>query len=392
MKYLKLLVLPLLIMATFCHAQQCGNVVDEANIIHGTINTSPLVDQGALVHVVTLEDTTAYGNLTGAAETFVKNCPDWQATDHHPKPNLFLVFIALRPTHQKQIFYGGGFGGAFKDHQSVDYTFSQAANPYFKHGDFVGGINASIKDFASINAAFHDQKLHPVQKTTIVNNQATDFHGLWTILGWLLGISIVVVVLVLVIQYFNRKHADAAAAKAAQQDAIRARGAADSQFTRLDQTRPDYADLQQQYLSLSNSVQFDPSVDGLSADDYKVIARDWRDLVDEMSARTISSNRIRPEAPPAGYAGPGTTTPSYQQPAQQPVVVNNNNSGDMLTGMLIGEELGRSQPQTVYEPPVPSYDPPSSDDDDDRSFGSSDSSSWSDSSSSDFGSSDSSGW
>lgn len=359
-------------------AVNCNSIValDQANVFSDSSAigkaASGLIDQGADVHVVSVGDHDAGAGLANVESFLERFCPSWVASGHR-KPNLFVLMVA--PTlHKKNVFFGGAYTPAMPSEDSVNVVYSQAANPFFKQGDFSGGMAASLKDFSAKVAAYHDQQKHPIQQTTTVNNQATDMGGFWTFLGWALGLLAAGLGIWGIVYLIGSRRKQVDSVSMAQDEATKAR----SRATRLyNSYSPVSAEFSARFLDLSNSVSNDPTSEGLTALKYQSIRDVWNDfstdILNSQSAFTDKPNdtpdppRVRrhTDYPTAtrtsrgGYVTPPPVAAPVSTTVDRTVVVHNDNSGDLLTGVLLGEALS-SPTRRDYDYDRPSYSPPSS--------------------------------
>jgi uncharacterized membrane protein YgcG len=335
---------------------------------------------------------------------YTENCSSWM-TGSRFKANLLVLVVAPKE-RKKNAFFGSAISAALESPDQVNYIYSQAANPYFKSGDFAGGLAMAERDFGAKIAAYHDQVKHPVQKQTVVNNQATDLSGFWKVLGWLLAAVVVGFIIFFTVKLLRRRKEDSDAIDAAKGDAIDARNRATDAYDALSEA--GQSSFAKHFANLSNTVANDPTVDGLSVADYRRIERAWDGFYDLATSdvRPVSSSASAPatpvtesdEYPPQRYSGNVTHT----NVTHTTIVNNPSNNDGLLTGMIIGEELNQPRERDVYVDRTPTYrerdpepEPPSSGSDtswsrssDDDSSSGSDSSFSSDSGSSDFSSGD----
>jgi uncharacterized membrane protein YgcG len=387
------------------HAQSCGLISDEAGVLNGSVQTGPLIDHGADLHVITVPTFQKYGKTIRAVEdAYEAKCPSWRAPAGGEKANLVSIVLAIQE-HAKAIYVGSAYKQVLgaPNAGAVQDTFSKAANPFFRKSQYSEGLSTAISDFGGMLAAYHDQALHPVQQTTtIVNNEKpTDLHGFWVLLGWLLAITVIGLVIYYTLKFFRDKKEYEAEIGVAQQKAIRARNDATDTFMALDKSGPLFSQFSPKYTSLSDSVKYDPTTSGLSLEEYNNIADDWRDFegdivkaLHQSGAPTPSpstsheKHRYAPRSvpnPPNPNAG-STVPPA---PAPQTVIVNNgNSSGDgFVSGMVMGEILSDDRHRNDEErytrrEPEPDPEPVRATSGSDSSWGSSSSSSRDDDSSS----------
>lgn len=384
-------------------AYDCNAVVtaDEAHVFTDSevVNkaAAALLDSGADVHVISTDYT---GPLADVERSVEQACPTWRMNGQR-KANLIVFAVSPKGRH-KNLFFGGAYAPAFVDVDTVNTIYSHAANPYYKQGDFVAGTAAAMSDFAAKIAAYHDQQQHPVEQQ--VTNQATDLHGFWIFLYWLLGIGGVCLTIAF-LMYLRRKHTEEARQTAeAQQRAI----AAQKRVVQGVRQVTLSANVQQQFVDMSNSVSADPTVQGLSAEQYITIGMLWenfyRDNIKPLAfsavyggskggGKTEQARRMHPypskpqtaPAPPASVTAASPTT----------VVVDHGGSNDLVTGVLLGQEMERSREvdEPVHHHHHESYSSREDDSSSSSSYSSGSDSSWGSSSSdssSSFGGSDSS--
>jgi len=379
-------------------AQDCGPVSDEANVLHGTLQATPLIDQGADVHAVSIQFLSKYGvRLADAEDAYEKACPNWRAPNGQRKANLIVIMIA--PSSKlKNIFLGSSYNGMFANSEEIDSLYSKAANSYFRSGAYMDGINAAIRDLNGKVVAYHDQQKHPVQSEA---PKAAE-----TVLLWLIGLVAGFLILFLILRWRAKRREETEATEAAQQAAIRARNSATEAYRAVPKDNPSYTGLSARYADMSNSIKSDPTTDGLSANTYAGIAVDWKELERAINraiepklgpipvSTTGTRSRYGAEAarirgdygPPRRTAPPPTPTPVTPTPATTVVVQQGGSGNDLTTGILLGEELSDNR-RSYREPDYPREEPREAPSRDDSSSSGSDSS-WS-SSSDDSSSSDS---
>lgn len=373
------------------HAANCNSVItaDEASVLldeHG-INqaASKLVNQGIDPHVITLVSSNEYdGNLRGAMTHFTQLCPSWIEKGAY-KPNLLVLFVSTRDS-KKNAFFGETLAGPFPDHDSVNFLYSQVANPYFHGGrDYPGGFAAALNGFADKNAAYHDQKQHPVVQQKVENNQAVDLHGFWVFLGWLLAAVIIGLIIWFVYKLFSSRTEQKENEKAAQGNAIDARTRAEDVYNGI--TTP--TDLQTKaFLTLSNNVKNDPTTDGLSVLEYNRIESAWNDLRYALlppKQKQATTDNEYPEPLPQHFSRRDTPESSYYPPT--PIQQNtttvireehyHDSDSGFASGVLVGDMIGERESRRESDYDRPSYrssPEPRNDSGDDSSYSASSSS------------------
>ena len=165
---LSLLATALLFVTSFASAQTpsfCSQtVIDQAKVISNpqmVANAArTLINQGADVHVVTVNSASfqKYGQLAGVESYLESQCPSW-TTNGVRKANLFVVMVAPKD-RAKNMFLGSYYAGAF----DIGSTYSQYANSYFKGGDFGGGLAATLQGTTGSALNFHNRQFQAQQQ------------------------------------------------------------------------------------------------------------------------------------------------------------------------------------------------------------------------------------
>lgn len=439
-----------LLFCPWAFSQDCNKVViDEAHIISNPSAVenmaSTLTDQGAMVHVVTVQSVKTYGTrLADVEKSYEYKCPNWLSPNHQRAANLFVVMVAPND-RLKNIFFGDDFTKVFHDTGSVDKLYSDAANGYFKQKQYQDGLQRTLHDFGAAVVEYHDQKKHP----TVVTQASTDLKPIGKAIGWILVVLTGFGILFFAIVLMSRRKQEKEKIAIAQREAISAQARATSIFrTYMDHNKGIANEgIVTRFSELTNSLSNDANERGQTLADYKAIASAWNNFTDDVASVNRKASRAVEQTKPNVKVTDKrpiqkeeteterklrktdaevdrdfrkieqerkTQPTTVYQPPQTTVINTGGNSGDFATGMLIGESLSdrREQytPQQSYTPPKPEPEPektswPSSSksDSDDSSWSSSSSSSsdpsgsdssWSSSDSSssfDSGSSDSGG-
>lgn len=144
-----------LLFASFASAQNCNSlIVDKAGVVRNPSMiqnaASPLISQGADVHVVTIASVAQYGTNLEAVERFIESkCPSW-TTNGVRKANLFVVMVAPND-RAKNIFLGSYYAGSF----DIPSTYSNASNAYFKNRQFDAGLASVLNATGNTALAYH---------------------------------------------------------------------------------------------------------------------------------------------------------------------------------------------------------------------------------------------
>lgn len=336
-------------------------VIDETGTIASTApvekGAASLLNQGADVHAIYIRDLRVYGSRLDDAEKFYEsNCPTWVDAAGHRKANLFILMVTKTPRPAKNAVWGEAYSSIFQG-DTATQIYSNAANPYFRQGQFAEGFEVAFANFGAKVAAYHDQQQHPVEKQEVVNNQATDYSGLWSFFKWLLFIVVIVAAVIIVFKALASRKREKEAADAAQRQAAAAQQRADTAFRNADANDPNYSAWAAEYQTLANSVSYDPNQDGLSAAAYGAIEHRWENLYLELRSASIK------QAPPQPYqkvtsvtapVEPEPTVVPEPEPPAPPVrhihhhhttVINSapppSNDG-FVSGMLVGEALSHN--------------------------------------------------
>jgi hypothetical protein len=312
---LSLLAVVVLMFATFSQAQNCtAGIVDKAGVIRNTATIAaaarPLVNQGVDVRVVTVDHNTFVQNGSSLAgvETYIESvCPNWvDSKTGTRKANLFVVMVAPQD-RQKNIFLGSFYAGSF----DIPSTYSQLANTSFKAGQWETGIANTLNGTGSRAIAFHQQQFAAQQRQRVT-------------------------------------------------PPVRAYTAT-SPTPAYTTPQPQTADTGMSGLAIFFIVVL---VLGIIAAVLYFMLRDTTDT----STTTTYDGGSDYVARSASSGYPASTPRRYAAaaPQQTTVVVHDrqyDSSGNLITGMLIGEALSRNNqptyiaPSPVYVEPTPSYVP-----------------------------------
>ncbi|HTK04695.1 MAG TPA: TPM domain-containing protein [Candidatus Eisenbacteria bacterium] len=230
------------IMAMFvavpAYADDCNTmVVDETGRL-GTTGTATvteagnrLVNAGADVRVRVIPSAAAYGNLDQYMARMQSQCASWRAADGGRKNNLLVVLVSM--DRQSGVFFGEQYRSALDGRTAGIRTNSM--NPRFRDADFGGGIAAGLDASGRLIAAAAAPPVNtapgPAQPPVVVHEQPTDLSGLWTVMGWGLGL----VALGLLIFLIARMMGSRAKRRAAQQTAQAKRSSCANRIVELDQ-------------------------------------------------------------------------------------------------------------------------------------------------------------
>lgn len=351
-------------------AQDCNAVVTDNAQVFKSI---PAIEQAAAklqhldadVHVIS---TNFSGPLDQKLSEVQQACPSWQQGDHQIKNNL-VVFIVGQ--HRYGVYFGSQFKPALNG--VVGSIKQNYMLPALKRHDFDAAMIDGITQTAIDVQGFNESILHPAVKQTIVTNQATDLHGFWVFLGFLLGLVAIGVAAFYLIQYirFGQR------VKEYQRRAVEAKNNAASDLIKtknwLDEKtalgvdviskQSRYDVISERFSGMTDNLSNDPGTAGLGIDTYEAIQHAYEQISDTLEdVRVIHSSyaSTSPSTPHRSRAShhsnhtphqPTSTptpvaqqnyapAPSYQSQYQpSTTVVVHDSSSDLLTGMIIGEEL-----------------------------------------------------
>lgn len=283
MKKILLAVLTAVFFAATAHAANfCSDiVVDEAGLLNPS-QTSQVVDaaqklksQGVDVRVQLLPNFHGQQSLVALKDNFIGKCGSWRAKDGGMKNDLVVLMIAMNPG-KLAIFYGDGLKQKL-DGRSVAIQDGIAAK--FRDGHIAAGVVAGlgdVTDLVQLKASQRDARVeisHPA-----------DMSGLWTVMGWLLGLGAVVLVAFVAIRLFGEKERRRNAQNKAQTERSRC-------TTAVNSFEGPYAVA---VAKITQSPVSETKKAKLLADAADVKARRGRELA-EFSA--ISRNGNDPDAP-----------------------------------------------------------------------------------------------
>ncbi len=189
MQLIRLLVvlMSLLCSPSIWASNQCDDVIiDGAKILKDgsdkvSAAASRLVNAGAAVRVRTVEDRGSFPTIDKMHEAMVEKCPSWQAKDGGTRNNLVVVWVSKK-TQETALKFGGQWRVQLD--KAWPQIVSGTMNPRFRDGDFSGGIAKGLGDVTTLITASSVARSGP---TTI--QQASDYSGLWTVFGWIVGLS-----------------------------------------------------------------------------------------------------------------------------------------------------------------------------------------------------------
>lgn len=231
-----------LTFTTAARAQECDRmVVDGANKLNsGGIATveaagNRLVNSGADVRVRIIPSAATYGNLDRWKADMQQRCASWQSADGGMKNNLVVLVISM--DRQAGLYFGSQHRRALEGKTASIRT--DKMNPRFRDNDFAGGLanglDAARDLIVAANAPPPVTTPTPAPTPTVIVNTGppappTDFSGLWSVMGWGLGL-VAIGLIVFGFVYWSRIRAKR---RAAQQKAQATRSSCAGRITELD--------------------------------------------------------------------------------------------------------------------------------------------------------------
>lgn len=383
MKLFSKIGLVVLLLIGMAFASDCDTTVfDGAKVLGGRLpEVQHAIDmlntQGVEAKVLTLSS--LLDNLDKSVMTIVKSCPAWQAPNGGPKSNL--IVIAVAPAfHKSGLFLGTAVDSALGGARILSYR-TDVMIPHFRTGDWAGGITETLSRMTARMAEFKNQANTPVNNTVVNEaSQPTDFSGLWRLLEILAGLGLTG--LLVFLWFYGKKTAkeNKDRCRSAQLDAIEAKNTASSRLSDLTAKLNSFHDklednpgvaaasaMEEQatasIAALSNSINNDPSDGSLSEGEYRHIASLYNSIASTLTAanrymqspkedpyahKTVSYTEPAPiPTPPAATS----TTAVVEKHYHDHTTVVHEDSGNLVTGILIGEELNRQrEPERTREP------------------------------------------
>lgn len=389
---MKTLALLALAFALPVFGQDCNStIVDNAHVFQ---TRTPLVlaaaqrlnARGADTRVITDDDTNTPPDLY--VDALRRQCPSWQSMSGGVKNNL-AVFLVFPAHHKLGAYFGSEYGGFVHG----DVIRTQYMAPSFRDKDWALGMIKAM-DQAGIQITAHQEAaLHPA----VVTQQATDMHGLWVVMGWIVGLAALGGLVWLYFYLVRRR----SAARDAQQAAVNARNDTakwlsemSDWLTTKEALNVDVKDRRaamdaasRDFAQVSSSETYNPDTKGLSADQYDNIARRYQSIKVPVAGVSFPSTSYPQSHKSYRVRGKGAVS-SGQRFQGNPSV---DNSSFVYAPVTVIDESPGFSPSPNYEPHYAAPEPSSwSSDSGSSSYDSGSSSFSSDSSSSDF-SSDSGG-
>ena len=313
MKKILLAVFTAVFFAANAHAVNfCSDlVVDEAGLLDSS-QTSQVVDaaqklksQGVDVRVQLLPNLHGQQSLVALKDNFIGKCGSWRAKDGGMRNDLVVLMVAMNPG-KLGIFYGDGLKQKL-DHRSVSIQDGIAAK--FRDGHIAAGVVAGLGDVSDLVQMKASQQGVPVQI-----NHSADMSGLWTVMGWLLGLGAAVLVVFGALRFVSEKERRRNAQKKAQTERSRCTAAVNGfegpyaiavskikqsavSETKKAKLLAEAADIKARHgrelaeFSAINRSGNDPDAPNLSVAEYESMAERYENVADTLSALSAELER-----------------------------------------------------------------------------------------------------
>ncbi len=349
----------LLLFAVPMFGQSCDTTVQDNAHLLGSSNASvesaaqKLINLGADPRVI-LDDSTSL-TPEGYLIAMQNRCPSWNSASNGVKNNM-VVFLVFPTRHKSAVFTGPEYAKALK----TDVIRSQFMNPAFRDKDWARGLVSGIAQTATQIEAFQQAPLHPAA----VVQQATDMHGLWVVMGWIVGLGALGGLIWLLFYLMGRWSGE----HDAQQKAVAARNDAASQLqtTRewletkealhvdvgLQRNRYDAA--AQDFSRVSQSVIYDPDTNGLSVQQYENIAERYNDIANSFRQFQSLPAAVPVPKPSSSYPATPGPYPFHRDRTRRVPRYSEPEPSSTIYAPVTIIDTG-----STYIPPQQSYTPPS---------------------------------
>lgn len=353
----------------------CNSVVaDTAGMLGGKSaeveqSAGPLINQGADVHVVTIND--SHGNLDLMENDIEKSCPSWRNPQGVRKSTLIALVVSK--DRKLGIYYGSAWHSALDNHWNrikQDYMV-----PHFRDGDYAAGFIATEDQLTRRLEAAKEESLKPAVTQNQIVNQATDYSGLWNVLLSILIIGLGCFVFFIILGIRRNRKKDAADLLTAQQESQIARNDAAQDIARLEnkietkealgETVPTISkslldQCSQSYSRLSNSVSGSPETNGLDISSYRVMKEQYQriSIIIKQALASIDGVSVKQNQDKE----PSTTSSASVGGSQSKTSTHSHHSKQSIpsySGTYNPPPQQAPPVQQPYVPPAPTYVPSS---------------------------------
>jgi uncharacterized membrane protein YgcG len=215
-------------------------VVDQAGVLsadqrlQAETATTHLESVGADPRVVFIDTFKPLASIDAFEQALIKRCPTWQSLDHLRKNNLVDVIVAMKD--RKAVI---GWGERWNQTLAgqADGLRADYLNPNLADGQYGVAVKQTLGEIGTqLSAQLHPKPTKPAGPTTVINNnKPTDLTFLWILLSALGGIALLVGLFFAGRSFSRARHARAAA----QQEALKARVAAENAMLPMTQAHDD---------------------------------------------------------------------------------------------------------------------------------------------------------
>lgn len=242
--------------AQSAYAQNCNTpVVDAAGIFGSDIGrvesaVQGLQNLGAEVRIRTYK---RGENLDVIEKRLENQCLTWQSADGGRKNNLIVMMISIEDRQ-----FGFYAGEQWRSTLEPYYTSIENDHmiPRFRDKDFAGGFVAGLERMtrlvdAKVNVSVETVPPQVIIERPVVVGEPADLSGLWSVLGWLVGLVALGAALFGLYWFVKVRAQERERRRAAQQKAVLAKQTAASRINSISQNMPL---LEAQVSSLASNV------------------------------------------------------------------------------------------------------------------------------------------
>jgi uncharacterized membrane protein YgcG len=238
---------PQIANVVYAQSSECDDVVvDQAGVFKEKLQqvkdaANKLATQVAADVRVRTFTSVPGANLDAYQKILESKCSSWRAQDGGRKNNLIVVSVSVND-RKTGLYYGSQWTRVLDSNWNrIQADFM---NPKFRDGDFGGGTVAGINEVTRVlDLQIHPPTLAPVvQQPPVVIVQPTqppspppDLSGLWTVLGWIVGLIALGAVGLLVLGIVSQYIVEQGKRRAAQQAARLQKQAAASRISAWEQ-------------------------------------------------------------------------------------------------------------------------------------------------------------
>ena len=319
------LALAIIIGAANAVAFDCDKTVnDDAGIFkneNAVLNAAKRLEAaGPVVKVLTVKNFGDAGNIDRYIDRIQKDCPSWLSPDGFRRANI-LIFVISMKEREAGIYYGENYRKALA--HKLDAVRTDEMTPNFRLGDFDQGFISAIDEVERILAEYSKpaKKEQPSQPSKPV-----DLSGLWSVLGWSLGIITFFVLLFFLYRYLTRLRQEREKKTAARQAAALERNNCANLINKLsdvfvileskvgtlkgkisdkeykpitdfvEKAKSNYDHAVMQNSDLAKSQTLNPDNENLSASEYETIEKAFTKVLNELKEASVLVDKVNKTA------------------------------------------------------------------------------------------------